>query len=242
MMQFRTKNGGMEVGSVALSVEGNGLGVDLQSYWPRGSMLTNDHPFHLGKKSTLTVTEASGVHDFLSVTETQRGVTSTDYVFRTATGLAIDMANGNIVMLEQPASSHFNRANAGSYRALAYGKRDAHGGPDDQPEPGEATVTLVDLTVTPTGHVTAVDADGTRMVESDLTPLASAPHLLGAGKLDPDRCKGIFTFRAAESGGFKEVFVIFTKDGLLFSSFTPRPASGGDAPYEYFYGAAVRTR
>ena len=49
MMQFRTRNGGMEVGNVVLSYRGGNFGVNLQSYWPRGAMLTNDVPFHVGR-------------------------------------------------------------------------------------------------------------------------------------------------------------------------------------------------
>ena len=242
MMQFRTKNGGMEVGDVVLTTETNGLGVDLQSYWPRGAMNNGGHAFHVGSMGTLPVDQTTGAHDFLSITETQGGFTSTDYVFKTATGFAIDMSNGNIVMLEQPASKDFDPASAGSYRALAYGKRGAMGGPDDQPEPGDANVTLVDVTVDAAGHVTAVDADGTTLVDNDLTPVPDAPYLTGGGKLDPERSKGIFTYRTAEGAGFKDVFVIFTKDGMLFSSFTPEAGDGGDAPYDYFYGAAVKRR
>jgi hypothetical protein len=243
MMQFRITNGGMEVGSVDLATSGNGLTIDLQSYWPRGAMADNDHPFHVGKARTMPVQESPGLHDFLTLAETQGMVTSLDYVFKTATGFAIDMAGGNIVMLEQPESKDFDAASAGSYRALAYGKRGAKSSAEGEPEPGEPTVEAIDLTVDGAGHVVAVDSHGVTTIDDDLTPVPDVAYLAGAGKLDPSRCKGIFTFRRHGAAGNREVFVIFTKDGLLFSSFAPTLAEpGGDAPYDYVYGAAVKQR
>lgn len=242
MMQFRTKNGGMEVGSAILTTQGNGLTVDLQAYWPRGAMAVGDHPFHVGRMGTLPVQENPGEHDFLTLTETEHGIASTDYVFKTASGLAIDMSNGNIVMLEQPDSKDFDAASVGTYSALSYSKQSAKGGPDDEPEPGDMTVERIDLTVGASGHVIAVDQTGATVMDGDLTPVPDVDYLTGAGKLNPLRCNGIFTFRAPVSAGNRELFVIFTKNGLLFSSFAPRATENGDAAYDYFYGAAVKQR
>lgn len=243
MMQFRTKNGGMEIGNVALGTKGSALTVDLQRYWPRGGMSDGDHTFHVGSMGAMPISEGPGEHPFLSITESQGGVTSTDYVFKTASGFAIDMSNGNIVMLEQPASKEFDPAMAGTYRALAYDKHGAKGGPDDQPEPGEATVKPIDVKVGPSGYLVAVDESGSTIIEDALRPVPDVTYLTGAGKLDAERCKGIFTFRTHDAGGNRDVFVIFTKNGLLFSSFAPGVGQGGgDAPYDYFYGAAVKQR
>jgi hypothetical protein len=243
MMQFRTKNGGMEVGNVALGTSGKGLTVDLQRYWPRGAMGGGDHTFHIGSMGTLPITEGPGEHAFLTITESQGGFTSTDYVFKTASGFAIDMSNGNIVMLEQPASKDFDPSMAGTYRALAYDKHGAQGGPDDQAEPGDATVKAVDVKVGPSGYLVAVDESGATVIEDALRPVPDVTYLTGAGKLDAERSRGIFTFRTHDAGGNRDVFVIFTKNGLLFSSFAPGVAQGGgDAPYDYFYGAAVKQR
>jgi hypothetical protein len=241
VMQLRTRNGGMEIGSVVIAADMGGVRVELESYWPRGAM-NGGAPFHVGGSAMLAVAEASGAREFLTATETHDGVTSTDYIFKIATGFAIDLANGNLVMLDQPASKDFDPAVAGSYRALAYVKRGARGTSGDQPEPGVASVSLVDLIVDGAGHVSAVDADGVKLIDHDLVPVGEAAHLTGAGRLDPARCKGLFTFRTAAGGASTDVFVIFTKDGLLFSSFTPGASGGGDAPYDYFYGAAVRPR
>lgn len=174
--------------------------------------------------------------------ETDQGVTSTDYVFKTSAGLAIDTSNGNIVMLDQPASKDFDPTTAGTYRALAYVKTGAQGGADDAPEPGVANVTPVDLAVDVRGHVTAVDASGVKLMDNDLKPVADAAYLTGAGHLEAARCNGVFTYRIAAGAGSRDVFVIFTKEGLLFSSFAPESIEGGgDAPYDYFYGAAVKS-
>lgn len=241
MMQFRTRNGGMEVGNVALATRGNGLTVDLQSYWPRGATSNGDHAFHVGVMGTLPVQEGPGEHDFLTLAESERGVTSMDYVFKTASGLAIDMSNGNIVMLEQPASKNMDPASEGNYRALAYRKQGARGGPDDEPEPGALSVGFLDMAVNAAGHLLALDHDRGIVIDDDLVPVPDVPHLTGAGKLDPARSKGIFTLRRHGSAGNRDVFVIFTKNGLLFSSFTAGVPDGGvDASYDYFYGAAVK--
>ena len=241
MMQFRTRNGGMEVGNVVLATRGNGLTVDLQRYWPRGAMANGAPPFHVGLMGTLPVQEGPGEHDFLTLAETARGVTTMDYVFKTSSGLAIDMSNGNIVMLEQPASKDMDPASEGSYRALAYRKQGARGGPDDEREPGELTVGFLDMAVNAAGHFLAVDHDHEVLIDDDLVPVPDVSYLTGAGKLDPARSKGIFTFRTHGPTGNRDVFVIFTRTGLLFSSFTGRvPEGGGDAPYDYFYGAAVK--
>ena len=241
MMQFRTSNGGMEVGNVVLSTAGNGLFVDLQSYWPRGAMANDDHPFH-GRMRTFPVQEPAGEHEFLTLAETEGGKTSMDYVFKTATGFAIDMSNGNIVMLEQPESKDFDPTSAGSYRALAYGKQGAKSSSGDEPEPGEATVRSIDVTIGASGHVVAKDGSGMTVFDDDLTPVPDAAYLTGTGKLDAARSRGIFTFRTNGAFGSTDVFVIFTKSGLLFSSFTPGAPQAGDAPYDYLYGAAVKQR
>ena len=241
MMQLRTRNGGMEVGNVALTTRGNGLTVDLQRYWPRGATMNGEHPFHVGVMGTLPVQEGPGEHDFLTLAETARGVTTADYVFKTSSGLAIDMSNGNILMLEQPASKEMDPASAGNYRALAYRKSGARGGPDDEAESGELTVGFLDVAVDAAGHFLALDHDHGVVIDDDLVPVPDVSDLTGAGKLDPARSKGIFTFRTHGPTGNREVFVIFTKNGMLFSSFTGRVSEGGgEAPYDYFYGAAVK--
>jgi hypothetical protein len=241
-MRLRTRTGGVEIGSVVIAADVGGVRVELESYWPRGAMLSGGAAFHVGGAAMLAVAETSGAHEFLTATETHDGVARTDHLFRTASGFAIDLADGNLVMLDQPASPEFDPRVAGSYLALAYAKRGARGTAGDQPEPGVASVGLVDLIVDGAGHLRATDADGVRLFDHDLVPVAEAAHLTGAGRLDAGRTKGLFTFRTTGGGGPTDVFVIFTKDGLLFSSFTPGASDGGEAPYDYLYGAAVRPR
>ena len=132
-------------------------------------------------------------------------------------------------------------ASEGNYRALAYRKQGARGGPDDEAESGELTVGFLDVAVDAAGHFLALDHDHGVVIDDDLVPVPDVSDLTGAGKLDPARSKGIFTFRTHGPTGNREVFVIFTKNGMLFSSFTGRVSEGGgEAPYDYFYGAAVK--
>jgi hypothetical protein len=239
VMQFRTKNGGIEVGNVALTAGGGALAVALEEYWPRGAMLQNDQAFHVGAAPvTLPIDDEAGAKDFLVVTEAQSGGAGQDFVFKTPTGLAIDTSNGNLLMIEQPSSKDFDSTRSGHYRALLYGKVGAMGGPDNAPEPGAANVVLAEITVDSNGHLTAVDSAGGLIADNDLTPVGDATYLTGPGRLDPAHCNGIFTFRTTVSGGYEDIFVVFTARAILLASFTPEAGDGGDR-YDYFYGAGL---
>ena len=98
---------------------------------------------------------------------------------------------------------------------------------------------LAEISVDSNAHLTAVDPGGTLLADNDLTPAGDAAYLTGTGRMDPSHCNGIFTYRRAAGGGYQDVFVIFTIKGMLFASFSPHTSDGGDAPYDYFYGAAL---
>jgi len=228
-MQFRTQNGGMEVGHVDLGRSGQTLTVDYSGYWPRGAMMTGSDAFNSGPGS-LTL-PGGGAQGSLTITESKNGVTSTDTLFKVTSGYALDMSNGNMFMLDRSASKAFDPARAGDYQALAYAKVGARGTSDATPEPGTPSVVLETITIDAAGHVT-VSQGGQTVASSRLVPVADVAALTGAGKLDPTRCNGLFTFE----GGSRQVFVLFSDKGLLFTSFSP----GADDSYDYAYGAAVR--
>src|SRR5262249_27547916 len=146
-----------------------------------------------------------------------------------AGGFALDMTNGNMFILDRPASGAFDPARAGSYQALAYRKTGAHGTSAGEPEPGTAEVVVESIVIDAAGPVTVDDGGGA--LEDDLVGVAEVERLVGAGRFDASRTAGLFTFRS-----LPDVFVVFTGKGLLFTSFT----AGTDDAYGYSYGAAVK--
>lgn len=246
MMQFRTSNGGMEVGNLQLTVSASMLNVALQSYWPLGALSQQNDAFHVGGgPGQLPIDDAGmGPADFLTVSETDNGITEHDYIFKTAGGFAVDMSNGNIIMVAQTVSKEFDPSHAGRYHAMLYQKHDARGVSRGETEPGTAEVVEADVTIGDHGHLTVSHA-GVQVEEADLIPVADAPYLTGTGKLDPARCNGIFTYRKPAGSSFQDVFVIFAERGMLVTSFTPHAqdapdGGGGGESYEYFYGAAIK--
>ena len=237
MMQFRTSNGGMEVGNVRTHVSDRMLAVDAQSYWPLGASSRGDTAFHLGGPGSLQLDEVSGAADYLTITESRNGHTSTAYIFKTGQGLAIDMNNGNMVMVDQPQSTAFDPSSAGLYHALIYQKRNSRRVSEGQVEPGTAEVFEVEVAINDQGHL-GMKRDGATVEDVDLIPVSEADYLTGPNKLDASRCAGLFTYRKPVGAGFQDVFVVFMGHGMLVSSFTPSDQNAGE--YQYFYGAAIK--
>ncbi len=222
-MQFRTRNGGMEVGHVDLERDGDVLHVDHVGYWPRGAMMGEDSAWQSGPGDLVL---PSGTYDYVTISDEG----GEDTLFKIAGGFALDMTNGNMFILDRPASAAFDPARAGSYQALAYSKTGARGTSGDEAEPGTPSVAVQSIVVDASGHVT-VSQDGAAIFADDLVPVGEVDELVGEGKFDATRTAGLFTFQ-----GTPDVFVLFTGKGLLFTSFR---AGQADA-YDYSYGAAVK--
>jgi hypothetical protein len=272
-MQFRTSNGGMEIGYVNASSVGTKLTVQHESYWPRGAGMMHGYAFHVAEQPLVFDVPtglARGDYIQLSSVDTSSDEHEELTLFKTGSGFAFDMSNGNMILIDQPVDGTFNPAWAGSYRALAYEKRDARGTSAGEAEPGTSMVHLTDLSLSESGHLSGNGG----ALSADLIPVASASWLTGPGKLDATRARGLFTFHNETPGGTSEVFVCFVRNGFLFASFRPGnstmngpmgpmngpmgpmngpmgpssgpmgPSSGPMGPssdsYGYFYGAALR--
>jgi hypothetical protein len=235
-MQFRTRNGGMEVGYVTASSTGSRLTVDHASYWPLGGSMAPDPmrgelAYHVGEQPLIfDVPSGLGRGDFIQIDSApmQGGDEEHLTLFKTGSGFAFDMANGNMILIAQPDTKAFNPAWAGTYRALAYEKRGAMGTSDNEPEPGTATVHNVDLTLDASGHLTGGGGGDGHGLDAQLISLPDADWLVGPGKLDAERSRGLFAFRTQGPNGTKnDVFVCFVRNGFLFASFSPTDPNQG---------------
>ncbi len=249
-MQFRTNDGGMEVGSV--SIDGAGS-VYHQGYWPFGDLITawgqsggtnSSSPFQHGSFDASQFTPDAG-GNYLTLNE--GGTNGTDTIFATQGGFfVVDMGNGSMVGVPQAASSAFDATFAGTYRALCYNKLDAIAG-GNNPEGGTGRVDGYSLALSAGGGLTVQDANGATVVSTSLQPVASTSYLQGTGKMT-DTCPGLFTYRVLPSGTNtmqQDVFLTFLNGGaILFCSFsydTAQPSGMNTQPhYSYFYGVALK--
>lgn len=249
-MQFRTNDGGMEVGSVSIDANAN---VYHQGYWPFGDLITSwgqtggsnsASPFQNGTfDAKLFTADPSG--NFLTLDE--GGTNGKDTIFATQGGcFVVDMTNGSMVGVPQAASTAFDATYAGSYKALCYNKLDAVAG-GNNPEGGTGRVDGYSLTLSATGALSVQDKDGATVVNTTIQPVASTSYLQGTGKMT-DTCPGLFTYRVLPSGSNtmqQDVFLTFLSGGaILFCSFSYDTAqtSGVNVQphYSYFYGVALK--
>ncbi len=247
-MQWRTNSGGMETGSVAIDGTGN---VVHRGYWPYGDLMAamnqggggggSGSPFNGGTfDASLFTPDPTGT--YLTLTESGSG--GTDTIFGTEGGcFVVDMANGSMVGVPQAASTAFDTAFAGTYRALAFNKPDATTG-NNNLETGTGRVDSYTLTLTAGGGLTVVDGNGATAVSTTIVPVADAAYLQGAGQLG-DPCPGLFTYRVLPAGGNtmrQDVFLSFLDGGaILFCSFSYDTAqASGSMQYSYFYGVALK--
>jgi ribosomal protein L21E len=249
-MQWRTSDGGMEIGSVSIDGTGN---VSHQGYWPFGDLTTSwgqtggtnsNAPFQGGTfDAKLFTADPSG--NFLTLDE--GGTNGKDTIFATQGGcFVVDMTNGSLIGVPQAASTTFDATFAGSYKALCFNKLDAVAG-GSGPELGTGRVDGYSLTLTAGGGLTVVDSSGATVVNTTIQPVATTSYLEGANKLT-DPCPGLFTYRVLPSGSNtlqQDVFLTFLSGGaILFCSFSYDTAqtSGVNVQphYSYFYGVALK--
>lgn len=248
-VQWRTNDGGMEVGSVSIDGSGN---VFHQGYWPYGDLMTSwgqtggqnsSSPFQSGSfNANLFTADPSG--NFLTLVE---GPGAVDTIFATQGGcFVVDMSNGSLIGVPQAASTAFDATFAGSYKALCFNKLDAVAG-GNNPEGGTGRVDSYTLNLGANGALTVQDALGSTVVNTTIQPVASTSYLQGPGKMS-DPCPGLFTYRVLPSGSNtmqQDVFLTFLQGGaILFCSFsydTAQPSGSNVQPhYAYFYGVAMK--
>ena len=232
--QFRTNNGGVEIGTGSIDVSGNMTG---SSYDPGAIMWSGSNPFGTGSASGSTATEDSS-GDFFTITDQTKGETLT--VFGTQNGLfAMDGTGGAVIGLPQASSKNFDPAVAGTYNAIFYEKQNAQMQNNVElgtPLEGKATVT-----VDSAGKVTIADSQNNTLAAGTLVAVADAANLYdGTSSKLSSPCYGLFTFETIGASSHQETFVTFQGKAVIFSSFQTALPLVNNGTYSYFYGVGLK--
>ena len=233
-MQFRINSGGLEVGNVTL---GAAAQITTSHYWPYGNFSDPMNPSNAYQVDSTfpgspTEDAATGAL-YLAIDD--NGTMTDNYIFSTTDGLlAVDTGNGSLVCLEDAASSTLSTSNAGTYRGLSYGKTGANTGMGNIETPTVGMVGKTTVSVAADGTLLITDAFNATIASGTITPIAGSALQTNIGHA----CPGLFHASISISGVTQEVFVTFTGDAMLFSSF--RPTSLGSSTYDYFYGVALK--
>jgi len=236
-MQWRTSQGGMQIGSVSISGSGN---TTTSSYWPYGAMqvaLGVGQTPSAWSSNTFPATDftADASGDFLTLTSGQ----GTDTIFATQGGFfVVDNPNGSIISVPQAGSSAFDPSAAGTYKALAFAKTASMGGGN---ETGAGTVAGYTVTLSAAGLLTVKNAAGATLTSQTIQPVASVASLMatGSGQLPP--CPGMFTCEVINGAVRQDVYLEFIDQAILFCSYAYDTSQvTGNPSYSYFYGVAMK--
>jgi len=238
-IQFRTDNGGVEIGTGSMDENGN---TTSSHYDPGAIMWTPPNYFGTGTASGSSVVEdPSG--DFFTITDQNKGETMT--VFGTQNGLfAIDGSGGGAVIgLPQASTKDFDPTVAGTYNAIYYEKQNAQMQGQcpacyETGTPGEGKASI---TVTSAGAVTITDSQSNVMATGTLVAIADDINLYDgtANKLSSP-CYGLFTFETITSSLHQETFLTFQSNAVIFSSFQTALPLVNNGTYTYFYGVGSK--
>lgn len=239
--QFRTDNGGVEIGTGSMDRSGNMSG---SSYDPGAIMWQPMSYFNHNSASGSTVVEdPSG--DFFTITDQTKGETMT--MFGTQNGLfAIDAPGGGAVIgLSEASSIDFDSTVAGTYDAIYYEKANAQmqGCPTACSEAGLPSVGKATVTVTTGGEVTITDSQNNILASGWLLAIADDPDLYdGTSNKLSGPCKGLFTLRMITPTPtlHQETFVAFQSNAVIFSNFQTALQVVNNGTYTYFYGVGVK--
>ena len=232
--EFRTSNGGVEIGTGVMDSSGN---TTASSYDPGAIMWTQPNPFGRGSSSGNTAVEdPSG--NFFTITDQAKGESMT--VFGTQNGLsAIDGKGGAVIGIPQASGKDFDPKVAGTYNAIYYEKPNAQMQNNVEvgtPVEGKATVT-----VTAAGAVTITDSQNNPLASGTLVPVADASYLYdGTANELSNPCYGLFTFETISSSLHQETFVTFESNAVIFSSFQTALPLVNNGTYTYFYGVGLK--
>jgi hypothetical protein len=246
VMQFRTAEGGMNVGCATITWPT----VNIDEYWPY-ALLTGETPYRHSSGTEMNIhDDPSGT--FLVVPEADGQFS---YVFGTPSGMmAIDNPNGNMIAFPQPLPGDPDTT-AGEYASLIYNRKNVpvntgptpgDGGAQDggdgdagyasaspsiaQPPP---SIDKVKISVDQFGFVTVTDETGAVVDRGRLS--VDLRQLPGTGQFQ-DPCSGLFLLDQGARGNGQLVFLAFVDRAVLIASFFDR----GDGHYDYFYGAGLK--
>ena len=238
-MQFRTNNGGLEIGSIKIDGSGN---LYHEGYWPYGAFSSGGpNPGRSFGSDSFPASAITQGTDGTNLKITDSG--GVNYCFGTPNGFfAVDTGNGALIALPKAASSAFSASWAGTYRVITFSRKGAQGTPPGGgSEGGVAALGAATMTIDASANITVVDGGGT-VASGVLIPVsAAAAGLVGAGKLS-DPCNGFFTFHNALNKANQDVYIAFLPGALLFSTFTGHLAStpGNGTSYDYMYGIGLQ--
>ena len=232
-VQFRTSTGGIELGTVTVDGSGN---ITHASYWPFG-VIGAGSSFNSGSFPASSVTEDSS-GNFFTIAESGG---SQDYVFGTQNGFfAVDTGAGTILSEPKAASKDFDATKAGTYTAIYYQKSNAQMGQNNF-ESGTASEGKASITIGSGGSVTITDSQGTTLATGTLAAIADTPSLYdGTSNTLPDPLFGMFTFRSSTANSQQDVFVSFSGNAVIFSSFETGLPLVQNGVYTYFYGVGLK--
>ncbi len=239
-MQFRTKEGGMEVGHFTFDAAGNAAG---NAYFPMnlvlpegcyGKTMYNDLSISFDDftdNATLGCVERTEV--------TTGGATQISRVFGTPSGdYMVDSPTGALFIWRDAASTSFDAAKAGSYTALVYSKHVTY---NSGTETGSPTISTAAVQVGASGTITVTQGSTTVFDGVPLLPFAGSAWQGTTEVTDPT--PGLFYFMDTSSTPNEPVFVTFFQNALAFSTFHPdtvAAACNQNAEYSYTYGIAVK--
>ncbi|MGA9392571.1 MAG: hypothetical protein WBV69_19240 [Candidatus Sulfotelmatobacter sp.] len=231
-LQFRTANGGTEIGTITIDAQGN---ITHDGYSP--FEVFSGNPFS-GASIPATGVQEDASGNFFTVTDSGG---SNNYAFGTPSGFfAVDTGNGTILGLPKAAAKGFDASVAGSYTAIYYEKANAQVGPGNV-ETGTATEGVGSITVSASGAVTITDNGGNTLAAGTLSAVADTSYLYDGNSSElSDPLYGMFTFRTTTGSSQQDVFVQFEGNAMIFSSFQTGLPIAGYAPYTYFYGVGLK--
>lgn len=231
-LQFRTSNGGTEIGTITIDAQGN---IAHDGYSPFEEFSGN--PFS-GESIPATGVQEDASGNFFMITDSGG---SDNYAFGTPSGFfAVDTGNGTILSLPKAATKSFDASVAGTYTAIYYEKANAQAGPNNT-ETGTPAQGVGSVTVSASGAVTISDNAGNTLGTGTLSAVADTSYLFDGNASElSDPLYGMFTFRTTTGNSQQDVFAQFEGNAVIFSSFETALPIAGYAPYTYFYGVGLK--
>jgi hypothetical protein len=172
-IQFRTTQGGLNIGNVSVDANGH---IEHDSYSPVAPIEPNNVPYFSGGSFAASSITEDPSGDFFTIDETN---STADIVFGTQNGLfAVDTGAGAILGLPKAAAKTFDPPTSGTYTALICEKANGQNARKNI-ESGTPTQGIGPVTVTSAGSITIMTAPPTNSPTpaSDSSSFASLPLL-----------------------------------------------------------------
>jgi hypothetical protein len=240
-MQFRTREGGMEVGHFTFDADGNAAG---NAWFPMNQVFPTPPPQCYGKTefNALSISFADFTDNAtlgcVERTEVTVDGPQVSRVFGTPSGdFMVDSPSGALFIWRDAASTAFDAAKAGTYTALRYEKHVTLDNWVEVPASGYPKVSTAAVVISADAKITVTQGGVTIFDSVALSPFAGSPWQ-GPTKVT-STTPGLFFFM----DGSKPVFVTFFQNAMAFATFNPQTAASacnGVADYSYSYGIAVK--